>query len=64
MGNLVPRLFFDFPSLRIPSLIDEIDDLLPFGQTETASALSVSEYDKNIYIEAAIPGTDVVPKEK
>lgn len=57
-GSLVPRSIFDFPSLRIPSFIDEIDDLLPVRQTETASALSVSEDDKNIYIEAAIPGID------
>ena len=58
MANLIPRDFWSFPRTSVPSLVDEIDDLLPFGQTETASALSVSEDDKNIYIEAAVPGID------
>ena len=58
MANLIPRDFWSFPRTSVPSLVDEIDDLLPFGQTETASALSISEDDKNIYIEAAIPGID------
>lgn len=58
MANLIPRDFWSFPRVGIPSLIDDIDDMLPFGQTETASGLSVSEDDKNIYIEAAIPGID------
>ncbi len=58
MTNLIPRDLWAYPSMRIPSLIDEVDDLLPMGQMETTSALSVSEDDKHIHIEAAIPGID------
>lgn len=58
MADLVPRGFWSFPSQRISSLIDELDDLLPVTQTDTASALSVSEDDKNTYIEAAMPGVE------
>lgn len=57
MANLAPRNLWAFPS-RMPALIDEIDDLLPMGQTEATSALSVSEDDKHIHIEAAVPGVD------
>jgi HSP20 family protein len=58
MANLISRDAWAFPSMRIPSLIDEVDDLLPMGQTEATSALSVSEDDKHIHIEAAVPGID------
>jgi HSP20 family protein len=57
MANLATRDLWAFPT-RMPSLIDEIDDLLPMGQTEATSALSVSEDDKHIHIEAAVPGID------
>lgn len=55
-GNLVPRSFFDFPSLRAPSILDEVDDLLSFPTTGAQGGLTVSEDDKNVYVEAAIPG--------
>lgn len=51
-GYLIPRSFWGFPSL-----LEEIDeDLLP--STTTISGLSISEDEKNIYIEAAVPGID------
>jgi len=53
MANLIPRDLWAFPS-RMPSLIDEIDDLLPY----TTNAISVSEDDNHIHIEAAVPGVD------
>jgi HSP20 family protein len=58
-GSLVPRSFFDFPSLRIPSIFDDVDDLLSFPDVTTTGAqggLTVSEDDKNVYVEASIPG--------
>lgn len=58
MTDLVPRGFWSFPSSRIASLVDEIDDMLPITSTDTASALSVSEDDKHVHIEAAVPGID------
>lgn len=58
MADIVPRGFWSFPSQRMSSLIDEIDDLLPITQTNTASALSVSEDDKHIHIEVAMPGVE------
>lgn len=59
--GLVPRSFFDFPSLRIPSIFDDMDDLLTLPETTLAGAqggLTVSEDDKNVYVEAALPGID------
>lgn len=49
MSYLVPRSFFS-----LPSLMDEDWD---FGMmTNTPSGLSISEDDKKVYVEAAVPG--------
>lgn len=59
MANLARRDFWSFPLVRIPSIIDDIEDeLMPMGQAPTGGDLSVSEDEKNVYIEAAIPGID------
>lgn len=50
--DLVPKSFWSFPTLR-PWLDDE--DWLT-TQPNTQSGLSVSEDDKNVYIEAHLPG--------
>lgn len=52
--NLVPRNFWTFPTL--PSIWEEEEDLLtiPTG----TNGLSISEDDKNIYVEAQVPGID------
>lgn len=51
-GYLLPRSFWGFPSL-----LEEVDeDLLP--STAAISGLSLSEDDKNVYVEAAVPGID------
>lgn len=60
-GSLVPRSFFDFPSLRLPSIFDDMDDLLSLPDATTVGTqggLTVSEDEKNVYVEAAIPGID------
>ncbi len=52
--DILPRPYWTFPSLR--SIFDEDGD---FGlMTNPQSGLAVSEDDKNIYIEASVPGID------
>lgn len=50
--DLVPSRLFNFPSIW-----NEDEDLIPLTSS-TSSGLSVSEDDKNIYIEASVPGID------
>ncbi len=54
--DLVPSNIFSFPSLRIPSIWNEDDEWLT--TSSSPSGLSVSEDEKNVYIEAALPGID------
>jgi HSP20 family protein len=54
MTDLVPSSFFRFPAIR--SIWDDEDDWLTMPSTP--SGLSISEDDKNVYIEAALPGID------
>lgn len=49
--DLIPRRFLSFPTLS--NLWDE-DDWLTTPSTQ--SGLSISEDDKNVYVEAAVPG--------
>lgn len=56
MNDLVPNNFFLNPYFRIPSLWSEEDDWLTTSSSN--SGLSISEDDKNIYIEAALPGIE------
>lgn len=49
--DLIPRSF-----LRFPAFWDEDEDWLPM--TSGSSGLSVSEDDKHVYVEAAVPGLD------
>lgn len=54
MVDLIPSSFFRFP--RFPSLLDDDDD---WGLTTTSQGnLSVSEDEKNVYVEAAVAGLD------
>src|SRR5690349_6402523 len=53
MADLVPYSFFKFPNIR--NMWDDEDDWLT---PNLSSGLSVSEDDKNVYIEAAVPGID------
>lgn len=51
-SDLLPRTFWTFPQLR--SLMED-DDMV---NVTTPSGLSVSEDEKNVYVEAALPGVD------
>ncbi len=50
--DIVPSSFWRFP--RFPSIWDDDEWLMPTSST----GLSISEDDKNIYVEAAVPGLD------
>lgn len=52
MNYLVPKSLWRFPSI----FEDLEEDLLP--STTTISGLSISEDEKNVYVEAAVPGLD------
>lgn len=54
--SLVLRDLLDFPALGVPALIEDVEDLL--STRNFFNGLSVSEDDKNVYIEAAVPGVD------
>ncbi|EKD91083.1 MAG: hypothetical protein ACD_30C00047G0008 [uncultured bacterium] len=55
-NGLIPRNFWTFPTLRMPSVME---DLLEETRLDTIpSGLSVSEDNKNFYIDAALPGID------
>lgn len=51
-SDLLPRTFWTFPQLR--SLMEDEDMV----NVTTPSGLSVSEDEKSVYVEAALPGVD------
>src|SRR3989304_507850 len=51
MNYLMPSAFW-----RFPTLWEEDEELLP--QATSISGLSISEDDKNVFVEAAVPGID------
>jgi HSP20 family protein len=53
--DLIPGRFLSFPSFQLPSIWDDDEWLTTPSST---SGLSVSEDDKNVYVEAAVPGID------
>lgn len=58
-NNNLPVNILRFPMISYPSLTEDIEDLFP--ATNLLNGLSVSEDDKNVYVEAAVPG--VYPKD-
>lgn len=55
MANLVPRSFRSMPVYPLPSTFDEVEELLSQGPS---GAVGISEDNKNIYVDVAIPGVD------
>lgn len=53
--DLIPSRFFSFPSMKMPSIWNDEEDMLT---PVTPSGLSVSEDEKHVYVEAAVPGID------
>lgn len=54
--DLVPNNWFSFPSIKIPSIWNDDDDLLT--TSVSSSGLSISEDEDKIYIETSLPGID------
>lgn len=55
--NFLPRTTLRFPMMPFSSLTEEdIEDLMP--ASNLFNGLSISEDDKNVYIEASVPGVD------
>lgn len=52
--DLIPKRLLSFPTF--PSFWDEDEDWLTMPSTQTG--LSISEDEKNVYVEAALPGID------
>lgn len=50
--DIIPRSLWSMPS-RLPSLLDEDDDWATFLPS---SGLTVSEDEKNVFVEASMPG--------
>ncbi|GIW61476.1 MAG: heat-shock protein Hsp20 [Patescibacteria group bacterium] len=66
--SLLPRRLWSLPTITFPSLLEdvfeEVEELVPatiWPSTTYLQGLSISEDDKNVYVEAAVPGVD--PKE-
>jgi len=58
--ELIPKSFWSFPSFfRLPSLWEEEEDEEKWlSLPDTPSGLSVYEDDKNVFVEAAVPGVE------
>lgn len=54
--SLMPRRMLSFPNLDFPEIWDDNDSWL--SDPSTQNGLSLSEDEKNIYVEAAVPGID------
>lgn len=55
-GDIAPRNIWRFPTISVPSFLEEVEDLLP--TSNFLNGLSISEDEKNVYVEAAVPGID------
>jgi len=54
--DLIPSRLFSFPSMKVPSIWNDEDDWVT--TSVTPNGLSISEDEKNVYVEAAVPGID------
>lgn len=61
MADLIPKDFWNFPHLRLPSLWDDLrEDLVEMraGMTMVPRGMSIYEDDKNVFVEVSVPGVD------
>jgi len=56
--DIVPHSFWTFPSFRFPSLWEEEEEENYLSLPNVPSGLAISEDDKNVYVEAAVPGVE------
>jgi len=52
--DITPSSFWNFPRLRLPSIWEDEDDWTPMSSMP--GGISISEDEKNIYVETALPG--------
>lgn len=55
-GFLTTKDFWTLPSFRMPSVLEDLEEMLPTNNM--IKGLSLSEDEKNVYVEAAVPGVD------
>jgi len=55
-NDLIPASFWRFPIVPFSSMMDEMEDFMP--TSNLFNGLAVSEDEKNVYVEAAVPGVD------
>lgn len=55
-NDLMLRSFLGFPMTPFSSMMDEMEELMP--TSNLFNGLAVSEDEKNVYIEAAVPGVE------
>lgn len=53
-SNLALQNFWKLPAVSYPSFLEDFEDLFPTNNF--LNGLSISEDDKNVYVEAAVPG--------
>jgi HSP20 family protein len=55
-SDLTPKSYWSFPSFRFPSIFDADDDSDWMTIPGFSNGLSISEDEKSVYVEAALPG--------
>ncbi len=61
MANLIPRNLWDLQAMRMPSLFEDVDELVSTTPVGVEDGISISEDAQNVYIDVAMPG--VAPEE-
>ncbi|HEV2339823.1 MAG TPA: Hsp20/alpha crystallin family protein [Patescibacteria group bacterium] len=56
MVSITPRSYFDFTPLRSPSIFADMDDFFSFPDVSAGNDFSISEDDKHMHVDAALPG--------
>lgn len=56
LNDILPGNILRFPMISYPSFMDDVDDLFPTANL--LNGLSISEDNRNVYVEASVPGVD------